>query len=67
MKQSKGQAVGILKEQWYHFAKNMSIISLPLYGVEVDKYQYDTAMDALVNCKIEDLSFMNDFPWEVNN
>ncbi len=64
MKQSKGQKVGALKEQWYHFAKNMSIISLPMYGIEVDKSQYDASMDALVNCKMEDLSYMNDFPWE---
>jgi len=64
MKQSKGQKVGILKEQWYHFAKNMSIISLPLYGIEVEKNIYDAAMDALVNCEMENLDFMNDFPWE---
>ena len=64
MKQSKGQTVGILKEQWYHFAKNMSIISLPLYGIDVDKHQYDDAMEALMTCNLENLDFMNDFPWE---
>lgn len=59
LKLSKGQGVGTLKEQWYHFAKNMSLIALPMYGVEVDKVQYDDAMDALVNCRLEDLSYLN--------
>ncbi len=59
LKQSKGQAVGYLKEQWYHFAKNMSLVALPMYGVEIDKTQYDMAMDALKNCSLEDLDFMN--------
>ena len=27
--------------------------------VEVDKKQYDAAMAALVDCKLEDLSFLN--------
>lgn len=65
MKQSKGQAVGVLKDQWYHYAKNFSLISLPMYGTEVDKKQYDEAMDAAKNCRIVNLDFMNDFPWEV--
>ena len=60
LKQSKGQYVGIHKEQWYHYAKQFSLITLPLYGVEIDKNQYDMAMDAAVNCKLEDLSFMNE-------
>jgi thiamine kinase-like enzyme len=60
LKQSKGQVVGIHKEQWYHFAKNYSLISLPLYGDEVDKGQYEAAMKAAVECKLEDLSFMNE-------
>lgn len=59
LKLSKGQGVGPLKEQWYHFAKNMSLISLPMYGIEVDKTEYDAAMDALRDCKLEDLSFLN--------
>lgn len=59
LKLSKGQSVGPLKEQWYHFAKNMSLIALPMYGVDVDKEQYDAAMEALVNCKMQDLSFLN--------
>jgi thiamine kinase-like enzyme len=59
LKLSKGQGVGPLKEQWYHFAKNMSLVALPLYGIEVDKEQYDAAMEALVDCKLEDLSFLN--------
>lgn len=59
LKLSKGQGVGPLKEQWYHFAKNMSLVSLPLYGVEVDKNQYNAAMAALIDCKLEDLSFLN--------
>lgn len=59
LKLSKGQGVGPLKEQWYHFAKNMSLIALPMYGVDVDKDQYDTAMSALVDCNMEDLSFLN--------
>ena len=60
LKQSKGQFVGIHKEQWYHFAKNYSIISLPLYGVNVDKGAYDAAMKAAIDCSLEDLSFMNE-------
>lgn len=60
LKQSKGQVVGIHKEQWYHFAKSFSLISLPLYGVEVDKNEYEKAMEAAVECKLEDLSFMNE-------
>ena len=59
LKLSKGQGVGPLKEQWYHFAKNMSLVALPMYGVEVDKSQYDIAMEALIDCKLEDLSFLN--------
>ncbi|MBQ7266089.1 MAG: phosphotransferase [Firmicutes bacterium] len=59
LKLSKGQGVGYLKEQWYHFAKNMSIIALPMYGEEVDKKEYDIAMDALTSCKLEDLNFLN--------
>ena len=60
LKLSKGQGVGPLKEQWYHFAKNMSLIALPMYGIEVDKNQYDAAMVAVVNCKLEDLRFLNE-------
>ena len=59
LKLSKGQGVGSLKEQWYHFAKNMSLIALPMYGVDVDKDAYDDAMVALIDCKLEDLSFLN--------
>ena len=60
LKLSKGQAVGPLKEQWYHFAKNMSIISLPLYRVDVDQEQYNDAMKALIDCNLQDLSFLNE-------
>lgn len=59
LKLSKGQGVGPLKEQWYHFAKNMSLIALPMYGVGVDKEQYDAAMLAVIDCKLVDLSFLN--------
>ena len=59
LKLSKGQGVGILKEQWYHFAKNMSIVALSMYGIEIDAKEYDCAMNALINCNIEDLSFLN--------
>ena len=37
----------------------MSLVALPMYGVEVDKKQYDAAMAALVDCELEDLSFLN--------
>ena len=37
----------------------MSIVALPMYGIDVDKEQYDAAMAALVDCKLEDLSFLN--------
>ena len=60
LKLSKGQGVGLLKELWYHFAKNMSLIALPMYGVEVDKVQYDAAMGTVVDCKLEDLRFLNE-------
>lgn len=60
LKQSKGQFVGIHKEQWYHYAKNFSIISLPLYGMEADKDQYAAALKAAEECQLEDLSFMNE-------
>ena len=59
LKLSKGQGVGPLKEQWYHFAKNLSLISLPMYGIEVDKEMYDAALTAALDCKLEDLSFLN--------
>lgn len=59
LKLSRGQAVGALKERWYHYAKNMSLVALPLYGAEVDQEQYDAAMKALVHCDIQDLSFLN--------
>lgn len=59
LKLSKGQGVGPLKELWYHFAKNMSFIALPMYGIEVDKDRYDGAMVAVKNCILEDLSFLN--------
>ena len=55
LKQSKGQVVGIHKQQWYHFAKNYSLIALPLYGVEVDRKMYDEAMSAAVECRLEEL------------
>lgn len=64
LKQSKGQFVGIHKEQWYHFAKNFSLISLPLYGEHVDEMAYKAAMTAAEECKLEDLSFMNSFEQE---
>lgn len=60
LKQSKGQVVGIHKEQWYHYAKNFSLISLPMYSVDVDKEQYSVALEAAKNCTLEDLSFMNE-------
>ncbi len=60
LKISKGQAVGALKEQWYHFAKNYSLLALPMYGVEVDPAAYEAAKEAAVHCTMQDLSFMND-------
>jgi len=42
---------------------DMSIVALPMYGVEVDKAQYDSAMAALVDCKLEDLSFLTTVRW----
>ena len=59
LKLSRGQGVGPLKEQWYHFAKNMSTVALPMYGVSVEKKQYENARTALVDCRLEDLSFLN--------
>ncbi len=60
LKLSKGQGVGPLKEQWYHFAKNLSIVALPMYGVEVEKDKYDAALTAVKECKLEDLRFLNE-------
>ena len=59
LKLSKGQYVGIHKEQWYHFVKNFSLIALRLYGVPVDEEQYSVAMEAASYCILENLSFMN--------
>lgn len=59
LKLSKGQKVGIIKEQWYHFAKNMSLIAMPMYGLTVDSEKYDLAMEALVGCKLDNLDFLN--------
>lgn len=60
LKLSKGQGVGPLKEQWYHFAKNMSLYALPLYGVEVDGVEYSRAKNALEKCELQDLRFLNE-------
>lgn len=60
LKQSKGQPVGIHKEQWYHYANVFSTISLPLYGIEVEDNRYKEAMKAAENCKLEDLEFLNE-------
>ena len=60
LKISKGQRVGALKEQWYHFAKNMSLLALPMYGVQVDQAAYDAALEATKGFKLEDLDFLND-------
>lgn len=60
LKQSKGQIVGIHKEQWYHFAKNFSLIALPMYGVKVADEQYQAALKSAESCELEDLSFMNE-------
>lgn len=53
LKQSKGQTVGIHKQQWYHFAKNFSIITLPMYGEQVDDAQYEIALEAANTCRLE--------------
>lgn len=60
LKLSKGQGVGYLKEQWYHFAKNMSIYALPLYGIDVDNNEYENAKEALEKCEMQDLRFLNE-------
>lgn len=60
LKLSKGQGVGPLKERWYHFAKNMSLVALPMYCIDVDKKQFDNALSALKDCTLEDLSFLNE-------
>ena len=67
LKQSRGQVVGIHKEQWYHFAKNYSILALPLYGVEVGQAEHDAALAAAEACELEDLSYMNDFDWKAGD
>ena len=53
LKQSKGQVVGIHKEQWYHFAKNYSLLALPMYGEKVDKKEYDEALEKAEKCRLE--------------
>jgi thiamine kinase-like enzyme len=60
LKQSMGQAVGILKDQWHHFAKNMSLIALPMYGVAVDEAEKAAAMERLETCNLVNLDYMND-------
>jgi len=37
----------------------MSLVALQMYGMDVDKNQYSAAMEASVDCKLEDLSFLN--------
>lgn len=54
LKESKGQIVGIHKQQWYHFAKNFSIISLQMYGEPVANEKYHAAMQAAESCKLEE-------------
>lgn len=60
LKQSKGQLVGIHKEQWYHYANAFSTITLPLYGVEVDDEIYQKAMEDALHCKLDNLEFTNE-------
>ena len=60
LKLSKGQAVGVLKEQWYHFAKNYSLLALPMYGIPVEREQYAAAAAAAAACRLEDLRFLNE-------
>ena len=55
--------MGIHKEQWYHYARNFSLVALPLYGVEVDPEEYGAALAAAESCELRDLSYMNDFDW----
>ena len=64
-KQSIGRFIDIHKEQWYHYAKNFSWISLSMYGVSVDKDAYDRAMKAAIDCKLENLDYMNNLDAEV--
>lgn len=59
LKLSKGQGVGPLKEQWYHFAKNMSLIALEMYGIQADEDELEDARKALEECSLEDLSYLN--------
>jgi len=49
-----------LKEKWYHFAKNFSLIALPMYGVEVEHDEYDKAIEVAKICNMMDLSFLNE-------
>lgn len=53
LKESKGQIVGIHKQQWYHYAKNFSIIAFRMYGEYVANEVYDVAMEAAENCRLE--------------
>lgn len=53
LKESKGQIVGIHKQQWYHYAKNFSIIALRMYGEDVENEIYDAAIEAAKNCRLE--------------
>lgn len=53
LKESKGQIVGIHKQQWYHYAKNFSIIALRMYGEYVENEIYDAAIEAAKNCRLE--------------
>ena len=55
LKQSKGQVVGIHKEQWYHFARNYSLIALRMYGEPVDDAEYEQAVSNAEVCRLEKL------------
>ena len=55
LKLSKGQGVGPLKEQWYHFARNYSLIALRMYGEPVDDAEYEQAVSNAEVCRLEKL------------
>lgn len=38
---------------------NMSLVTLPMYGVKSNKGQYVATMEALVDCRQEELIFLN--------
>lgn len=55
LKESKGQVVGVHKTQWYHYAKNFSLIALDMYGNAVCEEELLIAYKRANDCDLEEI------------